>query len=1335
MLNPISTYRIQFHKDFTFKDLDRIIPYLEQLGINTLYASPILEASPGSMHGYDTVNPHQINPEIGTLAELRAIAKKLQQLGIRWIQDIVPNHMAFHQNNIWLMDVLEKGSKSAYSGFFDINWQGDENLPLMVPFLGSTLEEAIAKGELKLVMRGDQIKLQYHETEWPVNDRVKDTSMPVQQAVDLQYYRPCSWTETNHTINYRRFFTVNSLICLNIQHEEVFIAYHQLIKSLLDEGIFQGLRVDHIDGLYDPEGYLSRLRELAGEETYIIIEKIIEEGEEISSLWPVQGNTGYDFLAQVNNLFTAQAAKKELTRYYEELTGDDKSIIRQIRQKKAGILGDYMAGELDNLYTLFVNLELADQQDIDVLKPGSLQDAIGQLLICCPVYRYYGAQLPLAGDNLEGLQKLFEEIDVVKPIREAAALLRHVLLKRPEEGDAAYNARATTFYLRCMQFSGPLMAKGVEDTLMYTYNRFVGHNEVGDSPEAFGAGRKVFHNQMWKRQKNWPFSLNGTSTHDTKRGEDTRARLNVLSDLPKEWIAKVEQWRKLNTDFSSGIDPNDEYFIYQTLIGSYPMPGMPEDNYPERVSAYLEKALREGKVNSNWAEPDMSYEQLVMDFVHSLLDQNSGFWNSFIVLHRKVSDFGIINSLGQLLLKFTCPGIPDVYQGTELWDLSLVDPDNRRPVDYQQRLAWLNEIKESSATLAELWKERYNGKIKLLLEHVLLQVRKLNPEILASGTYIPLEVKGKYADHIFAFARRSGVKWIITVIPLHLAKMDTGKADRLTELNWKDTRVELPAEMPLTFFNLLSGEDGELEKAVLPVSVIFKDFPLGLIELEQLANERAAGVLLSATSLPSAYGIGDLGPEARKFIDFLAHSGQKYWQLLPLNPVGADQSFSPYSSVSAMAGNTLLISPELLVSDGLLEEEQISKHEIIATGKTDFVRAADLKDKLLGKAYKRFNALTNTSLLRYFDAFCEKEQVWLDDFALYMVLKKAHGNAAWFEWKKEYSSREPKSLELFAADHKEELRIVKWKQFIFFRQWAALREYAAVNGVKLYGDLPFYVSHDSVEVWSNREFFSLDADGQMTGIAGVPPDYFNADGQLWGMPVYCWDQLKADGYQWWVRRIRKNMELYDLLRLDHFRAFADYWEVPAGETTAINGEWKTGPGSDFFKVLRTAFPDLPFIAEDLGKISPEVFLLRDEFGLAGMKVLQFAFGADISVSEHIPHRFDSSNFVVYTGTHDNDTTIGWYDHEAGKTERKHMKQYTGGAVTRNNVHHVLSRMAYASVARIVILPMQDILGLDGEARMNMPASIKGNWTWRMKGRPGKDIEKRLRSLVKLYGRS
>ena len=434
MLDPFSTYRIQFHAGFTFKDFDLIIPYLDKLGINTVYASPILEASPGSMHGYDTVNPHRINPEIGTIEELRIISKKLTNLGISWIQDIVPNHMAFHPNNIWLMDVLEKGQESVYAEFFDINWSGDKKTPLMVPFLGSTVAEAVTKGELKLVSANGKIKLKYFETEWPLNDQVMNVNMPVEEAIALQYYRPCHWKETNERINYRRFFTVNSLICLNIQKGEVFTVYHQLIKILLEENVFQGLRVDHIDGLYDPETYLDRLRNLAGDETYIIVEKILEKEEEIPVGWPIQGNTGYDFLAQANNLFTDKTAQKDFTRYYEEIIGDKTSISTQIAEKKASILSGYMAGELDNLCELFTSLHLTDQEKLYALKPGVLKEAIGQMLICCPVYRFYGEQLPLSGDDHKGIKALLKEVAEIKPLGEAAAILHQVLLDNPKLG-------------------------------------------------------------------------------------------------------------------------------------------------------------------------------------------------------------------------------------------------------------------------------------------------------------------------------------------------------------------------------------------------------------------------------------------------------------------------------------------------------------------------------------------------------------------------------------------------------------------------------------------------------------------------------------------------------------------------------------------------------------------------------------------------------------------------------------------------------------------------------------------------------------------------------------
>ncbi|WP_158798443.1 malto-oligosyltrehalose synthase [Pedobacter sp. L105] len=1331
MLNPHSTYRIQFHKEFTFKDFDQILPYLDQLGVSTVYASPILEASPGSMHGYDTVNPHRINPEIGTLEELRAIAEKMAGLGIRWIQDIVPNHMAFHPNNIWLMDVLEKGQESAYAGFFDINWSGDKKLPLMVPFLGSTVDEAVEKGDLKLITKDGKIKLQYFDKEWPVNASIQNVNMPVQDAIALQYYRPCHWKETNERINYRRFFTVNSLICLNIQHEETFKVYHQLIKTLLDEDVFQGLRVDHIDGLYDPETYLDRLRQLAGEDTYIVVEKILEKGEELPAVWPIQGTTGYDFLAQVNNLFTHEEARKDFTEYYEELIGDTRGVAEQVLEKKAGILSGYMVGELDNLYALFMGLHLADQEELAALKHGSLKEAIGQVLICCPVYRFYGEQLPLSGDDHKGLKKLLNEVAEQKSLKDAAALLYKVLLEQPKQGDEEYNSRATVFYLRLMQFSGPLMAKGVEDTLMYTYNRFIGHNEVGDAPDAFGEGSKTFHEQMKLRQESWPLSLNGTSTHDTKRGEDVRARLNVLTDISKEWLAKVKEWRLINSILSSGIDPNDEYFIYQTLIGSYPMPGMAEDNYPARLQAYLQKALREAKVNSDWAEPNLEYEEMIMDFIGGILDRKGDFWSSFSPFHQKVADFGILNSLSQLLLKFTCPGIPDTYQGTELWDLNLVDPDNRRPVDYQQRKAFLEEIKDHFPDGEELWEGRYNGKIKLNLLEALLSDKAVAE--CQNGEYIPLTIKGKHAGHLLAFARKNGKQWMITVIPLHLAGLVNEKHPDFTLLNWEETFIVLPFEGSYQLGNPLRGTMNIGNEKKLIAGSLFDHLPLAFLVIEQLDQPRAAGVLMHITSLPSPYGIGDLGIEARNFADFLSASGQKYWQLLPLNPIGADQAFSPYSSISAMAGNVLLISPDELVDAGWLKAHEVRKSYLPVKDRLDYEKAETLKNKLFSLAYDRFMKESGDRA-EDFSRFCVKEADWLDDFALFVVLKGEQGGDPWYNWDLPYRNRELQALQEFAVLHKDELRFVKWKQFIFFKQWAKLRNYAAAQEIRFYGDLPFYISYDSADVWSNRDLFSLDAEGRLTGVAGVPPDYFSAEGQLWGMPVYCWDKLKEEGYAWWLNRIRKNMEMYDLLRLDHFRAFADYWEVPAGEKTAVNGTWKDGPGADFFKTLQEEFPGLPFIAEDLGKISEAVYQLRDQFKLAGMKVLQFAFGDDIGSSDYIPHNFKTDNFVVYTGTHDNDTSIGWYEKETKKVERKNLKAYVGKTVKKKNVHLVLARLAYASVARIVILPIQDVLGLGGQARMNEPGSSKGNWTWRMKEQPGKSIEKELRAMVKLYGR-
>lgn len=494
-------------------------------------------------------------------------------------------------------------------------------------------------------------------------------------------------------------------------------------------------------------------------------------------------------------------------------------------------------------------------------------------------------------------------------------------------------------------------------------------------------------------------------------------------------------------------------------------------------------------------------------------------------------------------------------------------------------------------------------------------------------------------------------------------------------------------------------------------------------------RKRSAGILLHITSLPSSFGTGDLGSEAYTFADFLNRAGQKYWQILPLTPIDGAQSYSPYSSVSSMAGNVWLISPEKLYEEGYLTKEEITVSTGVKKDKVSYAKAIQLKSKLFAKAFKNNKAQRKAA----FEAFCDREAYWLDDFAVFMALKTFHKNKPWYEWSDLFRQRNLKSLLRFSSENQTEINFIKWMQFIFFHQWKNLKRYCNDLNVQILGDLPFYVSYDSVDVWSRQEIFKLNKNGSMAGVAGVPPDYFNDEGQLWGMPVYRWDVLKDQGYDWWIRRIRKNMELVDLLRLDHFRAFADYWEVPAKEKTAVRGEWKAGPGEHFFTVLKQEFGKLPFIAEDLGDISPMVYKLRDQFRLPGMKVLQFAFGDNFEKSDHIPHNF-SPNFFAYTGTHDNNTTRGWYRKELKAKVREDLKLYANSAVTEKNIHETMIRMTYASVARTAIVPMQDILGMDETARMNVPASTKQNWQWRLTSGDYTKEEAWLRQLATLYNR-
>lgn len=1395
MYNPISTYRIQFNKDFTLRDLTEQIPYFQQLGVKTIYASPIFKVVPGSMHGYDVVNPYEINPEIGTETELRNVIARLQQAGIGWIQDIVPNHMAFHHSNLWLMDVLEKGMLSVYAQVFDSPASTDFfSDRIMVPFLGNSLEEILANRELLLICKEEGLFFSYADQYYPLNARSYKTVLnheetrsmesvrvfllqleelhtitdPVHYALrshelklqfktlfheletrsymqkniaaindsrdnlkaltDQQFYRLCSWQETTGRINYRRFFTVNSLICLNMQSEQVFQLYHKLIKQLVDENLFNGLRVDHIDGLYDPETYLKRLRALCGEETYIVVEKILEPGEPLRP-WPIQGATGYEFLAVTNNLFTRNRSESKFSRFYKTITRDLKSVEQKIIEKKALILHEHMGGELTNLCTF-----LRDQNLIASDIPADdMRHAIAEFLVQCPVYKLYGNRFPLEAEEQHVVTGILKKSRAAKPyLATAFNALENIFIDLPQEGNAAFNKRALAFYMRCMQFTGPLMAKGVEDTLMYTFTRFLAHNEVGDSPGSFGMDTDDFHQAMEYRQQHWPLAMNATSTHDTKRGEDARMRLNVLTDLADEWITLVTQWMEWNQLYKKNGAPdlNDEYFIYQTLIGSYPVTS--EENFHQRLEAYFTKAFREAKRYSDWADPDQQYETAVTEFVTEILKPEHKFLNSFQAFRQKVSDFGMINSLAQTTLKFTCPGVPDTYQGTTGWDLSLVDPDNRREVDYKTSFDWLNHVSKLQTTpqgIKELWENRNDSRIKLWLTHKLFTVRKAYEDVFLSGRYIPLEVKGKYSSHCLAFARAYRGVWLITLVPLNLARLET--LHDSFQPDWEDTRVIIPAHAPLVYSNLLFNNKGKHTGELL-LNDALKDFFIGLIRLDNPVSSRKAGVLMAITSLPSAFGIGDMGREAFAFADFLHAGNQTIWQLLPINVTSEEARYSPYSAYSSMAGNPLLISPEELVTMGLLTEAEVESHEVWNNGKVKYRKAESIRHILLNKAWNNFVRGEFGSLRRSFDVFRETEAYWLDDFALFEHFRNTYSDAPWYEWPEGVRQREPQALAA-AQEQPEALDKIKWVQFIFFTQWKKLRTYCNNLNIKLLGDIPFYVSYNSADVWANRELFSLDDEGKLNGVAGVPPDYFNSDGQLWGMPVFCWDELKKQRYGWWLKRLKKNLELFDEVRLDHFRAFVDYWEVPSTAKTAKEGSWKTGPGKDFFDAVEKEFGSLPFVAEDLGEINPDVFILRDELQLPGMKILQFAFEDDMTESIYAPHNF-TENFIVYTGTHDNNTTRGWYRKDTTPEQRRRIASVFHTKVNERNITELMIRLGYSSVARTVIIPMQDILNLPEKSRMNMPSTNEKNWLWQMKSPVSKSVAGELLKLTRLFNR-
>jgi 4-alpha-glucanotransferase len=492
--------------------------------------------------------------------------------------------------------------------------------------------------------------------------------------------------------------------------------------------------------------------------------------------------------------------------------------------------------------------------------------------------------------------------------------------------------------------------------------------------------------------------------------------------------------------------------------------------------------------------------------------------------------------------------------------------------------------------------------------------------------------------------------------------------------------------------------------------------------------ERMSGILLHPTSLPGPDGIGDVGPEAYNWVDFLVQSGCKIWQLLPLGPTGYGDS--PYQCFSAFAGNPYLVNPVLLIDDGLLTLDDLSDRPDFPDNHVDFGPVINWKIALLDRAYENFKMAKPSDISKQFNEFKQSEIEWLMDFSLFMAIKEINNGASWVEWDLKFRKREPATIEHFKKEHHDLIDSQMFRQFLFFKQWTALKNYANEQGIKIIGDIPIFISFDSSDAWSNPDLFYFDQNLKPTVVAGVPPDYFSATGQLWGNPLYRWDVHKRDNYSWWLKRIKATLKLFDYIRLDHFRGFVNYWEVPAGNTTAEIGRWLPGPGAHFFEVVQKELGKLPIIAEDLGEISQNVFDLRDKFELPGMKICQFAFTGDPD-DPFLPHNYPK-NCVAYSGTHDNDTALGWYQ-SAPEKEKDFYRRYL--ARSGENVSWDLIRAVWSSVANMAIAPLQDFLSLGSEARMNFPGKASGNWSWRvLPDQISTDLSGRIQEINYLYSR-
>ncbi len=912
---PSSTYRIQLHAGFTFRDALAALDYIHALGIGDVYASPFFQAAPDSMHGYDVADHNRINPALGTPEDFRAWCGALRERGMGQLLDFVPNHMGIAQSlNQWWMEVLEDGISSPYARYFDINWHPAKEAlseKVLLPVLGDRYGKVMDSGEFKLTFERGGFLLGFYDTHLPIRPAsyplilrkalAKLEAGPVaeelqelirtfaaapkaeqkiaakahlnglcerqakvgeaiegalraiegeagnpasfdamHELLEAQAYRVSYWRAAAEEINYRRFFDINTLAAIRVEIPEVFEAAHQLVFELLSRGDVTGLRIDHVDGLWDPKDYLTRLQqryaELAGGQgLYLLVEKILDlTRERLPSDWPCHGTTGYEFTNQIVHFFTNRDAEKAFTTAYMRFTENDESFPDLVYAKKKLMTQISLYSEISELGRMLDELSEVHRNFRDFTR-NALTNAVRETIACFPVYRTYAtAEGVLSPDDEKMVLRAISAARRRNPAIEKALFdfLRNILLLRlPETLGSGQREQHIRFVMKFQQVSGPVMAKGLEDTALYIYGRLLALNEVGGNPGQFGIDAAEFHRLNTERREQFPHSLLATSTHDTKRSEDVRMRLVALSEMPAVWADALRHWSRLNNKHRTALGDemapshNEECLLYQTLLGTWPFEPMNEEelkSYIERIKQYMMKAVKEAKINSSWTEPNLDWEKAINDFIDRILDRkNHAFRARLEGLAAQLAPLGAMNSLSGTVLKCTLPGVPDFYQGTEIWDLSLVDPDNRRAVDYDKRRQMLGSVAFAKpADLLEKWK---SGGIKLLVIQRLMNFRRREAEFFREADYVPLPVTGAFADNAVVYSRSHGGRRIIVIAP------------RLTVLfkgfpvgdKWKDTSIAV--EGPGTWRDLITERDFAVTDGKLKLSQALAELPFAVL--------------------------------------------------------------------------------------------------------------------------------------------------------------------------------------------------------------------------------------------------------------------------------------------------------------------------------------------------------------------------------------------------------------------------------------------------------------------------------------------------------------------------